>query len=353
MTPQPLSAWYPSPVDYGTDPDSIDPANLPTGWTPQGAALIGGAVTRSPLEQAQFNLGLQESANKAQAQTQGQQFFQGVQGLPADDQGTGMDYLLSQNPMAASLPGVQRYLQERRTARQASIYGQRYAPLAPEGVRFLANLYSADPTDPDALAAINQQAIDHPEWVDHPNIAQPFERFMQRAQQIRQQAALRPSPRSQSRDVAVQLASSGIDPTTIDQMRDPDTGELDPVQAAYAMSRARQLDRIPTQDKQQLIQLDRDLLSPPDAAKQTAWENAHPGQTFPGTADAWSEGFQRARIEAAQKRSVMRQALGFPSDGAPAMSSGVPPTINSSSQYAALPVGTAYVDSVGNHRVKR
>lgn len=185
-----LGSWFPPPTDYGTDPDAIDPASLPQGWSPQGAALISGAVTRSPLEQAQFNLDLQSKVQQAQGQQQANQFFQQAQGIDSSTpEGIGnLERLVSAFPQASANPAVREYVTNQRQARQLAFLGGRNAPLPPEGQQFLAKLLSSDVTDPSSFSDLQAELKQNPTWLANQQIANAMERVFM----ARQGAALKP-----------------------------------------------------------------------------------------------------------------------------------------------------------------
>jgi hypothetical protein len=207
----PLSSWFDPGPDYGTDPDSIDPATLPDGWTPQGAALMGGDVTRSPLEQAQWNMSLQGVANQFGQTQAANQFLQGAAGAdPTTPDGiTSIERLLT--PEAAADPRVQAYIREARLARQTALMGTqgRGAPLPPAGAAFLARLGTLDPSDPNAWNQLSSDVNAHPEWLQNPQVAADFKDFRDRRNAVMTRRNTQPKGKSEQ-DLEDMAAMAGI-----------------------------------------------------------------------------------------------------------------------------------------------
>lgn len=111
---KPLTYWYPPGPDYGTNPDAINPDDLPTGWTPQGAALMGGAVARTPVEQLGYNTGVMGAIEKGQQAQQAANVMGQLGGLDlsSPEGQSGLVTLLGRNPEAVSQPKVKGYLDE-------------------------------------------------------------------------------------------------------------------------------------------------------------------------------------------------------------------------------------------------
>jgi len=302
---RPLAAFLPPAPDYGTDPSAIDPDSLPEGWTPQGAALLGGSVTRAPADQVAYNLNLQKLVNDAQANTQANAFYAGLPGLDTQtpEGASGLEQLLAANPRAAATPGVQAYVNQRRHARMYQ--SGRNAPIPPDAESFLASLYSLDPSDNQAFKGVQNNLTAHPELLRDPRVASMVDRFYQHRQSI----AMRPQHTKATQDLEDQMALAGISPDEIEGLRD-DQGNIPRTQGLYAIAQSKRRDSVPTKEKEDLVSLAQQVQSPSDDAKQAAWEAVHAGQKFdPMNATHWSEGFARAQNEAFRKLQAKQAAL--------------------------------------------
>jgi len=153
-SPRPLTSYYDEGDEYGTDPNSVDVDNLPEGWTAQGASLLAGNVNRSPVEQATYNLGLQDLARKATQQTQTDNVLRELPNLDlSTPEGlTGLQRLSQLNPGFASSPYGQHILSQQQQIRTLQ-QQPKLSPYSPDVTDLLAEGLNIDPTNPDSHKA--------------------------------------------------------------------------------------------------------------------------------------------------------------------------------------------------------
>lgn len=355
-TGRPLQSYFPQPDDYGTDVNSVDVADIP-----QVPSLIAGGVGNTPMEQAQWKINANNLLNQAQGSQQAQQFMdQSPQFDPTTAEGqTGMQRLLTGLPYAASQPSVQNVIKE---SRQAHLLAGRNAPLTPQAAQFLTQLYGMDVTDPSAFKAVQANLAQHPEYLEDPRIGPQVQHV------FRQQAAIanRPSKfdKFDPNNIDHQMAMAGIPPEEIDQMRDPQIGQVPTLNALYRISQSKSVPKeghaIPAKHLEELVGLNRSILSPSDDDKRDAFQQQYPGTPWdPSNQQHWGAGFQLAQRQAAAKRAQLLAALQgsgirLPSSllAAPGSPASGPVQVNSPEEFAALPRGTRFIDSQGQRGTK-